>query len=209
MVAGLQIGALVLAAGKASRFGSPKQLLELDGETLIDRACHTALAAGCAPVLRVLGAHAEAIIARPCPAGVETFVHPGWENGMGSSLAAGMNVLSDQSPDLDGVFVLLSDQPTVTRDLLESMAAKIRGPGISIILSDHGDATGPPSLFASRHFAELAALQGDQGAKAIAGKHVAAVAKQPFPEGRWDIDSPEVWERFTRSRDASSSNGSR
>ena len=128
---------------------------------------------------------------------------------MGSSLAAGMKVRLESFPDLDGVFVLLSDQPMISAGLLESMAGKIREPGISIILSDHGDATGPPSLFASRHFAELVALQGDQGAKAVAGKHAGAVAKQPFPEGIWDIDSPEVWERFTRSRAASSANGSR
>jgi molybdenum cofactor cytidylyltransferase len=140
---------------------------------------------------------------------VESFIHPAWEDGMGSSLAAGMKVLLESFPDLDGVFVLLSDQPMISVGLLESMAGKIREPGISIILTDHGDATGPPSLFASRHFAELAALQGDQGAKAVAGKHAGAVAKQPFPEGTWDIDSPEVWERFTRSRAASSVSGSR
>jgi CTP:molybdopterin cytidylyltransferase MocA len=43
----MRIGAVILAAGKASRFASPKQLLEIDGETLIDRACRTALEAGC------------------------------------------------------------------------------------------------------------------------------------------------------------------
>lgn len=200
----MKTGALVLAAGKASRFGSPKQLLEIDGVTLLDRACGTALAAGCDPVLRVIGAHAEEILARDCPARVWTFHHVGWEEGMGSSLASGVKHLLDLAPDLDAVLVLLPDQPAVGVDLLESMFAVLREPVPSIVLCDHGEATGPPALFAAEHFESLSELGGDQGAKAIASRHPEATATVPFPEGAWDIDSPEVWERFTRARGASS-----
>ncbi|QJE95885.1 nucleotidyltransferase family protein [Luteolibacter luteus] len=200
----MKIGALVLAAGKASRFGSPKQLLEIDGVTLLDRACLTALAAGCDPVLRVIGAHAEEILARECPARVWTFHHADWEQGMGSSLASGVRHLLDLAPDIEAVLVLLSDQPAVTTDLLEAMFAALREPVPSIVLCDHGEATGPPALFAAEHFDRLLGLGGDQGARVIASRHPEAVGKVPFPEGAWDIDSPEVWERFTRARDASS-----
>lgn len=205
----MKIGALVLAAGKASRFGAPKQLLEIDGVTLLDRACLTALDAGCDPVLRVLGANAELILARDCPAKLATLNHSGWEEGMGSSLAAGVKCVLDLSPDLDAILVLLSDQPAVTRELLESMMAELQRPGVSIVLCDHGDASGPPSLFAAKHFPQLMSLSGDQGAKAIASKHPAEIAKVSFPEGAWDIDSPEVWEEFTRARDASPERRSR
>ena len=188
----MKTGAVILAAGKASRFGAPKQLLEIDGEALIDRACRTALEAGCEPVLRVLGAHAEAILERPCPSGVETLVHAGWEEGMGSSLAAGVNHLLGLEPELEAVVVMLADQPMVTVSLLDEM--RMRLSEASIVLCDHGDATGPPALFGWQHFVELGALEGDRGAKAVAARHrVAAVA---FPEAAWDIDSPEAWARF-------------
>lgn len=200
----MKIGALVLAAGKASRFGAPKQLLEIDGVTLLDRACGTALRAGCEPVLRVIGAHAEEILARDCPAKVWTFHHAGWEEGMGSSLASGLKHLLDLAPDLDAVLVLLSDQPAVGVDLLEAMFEGLREPASSIVICDHGAATGPPALFAAEHFEQLLELGGDQGAKAIASRNPEAVAKVSFPEGAWDIDSPEVWERFTRARGANS-----
>ncbi|RYD49137.1 MAG: nucleotidyltransferase family protein [Verrucomicrobiaceae bacterium] len=192
----MKIGAVVLAAGKASRFGAPKQLLEIEGETLIDRACRTALEAGCDPVLRVLGAHAEAIMALPCPRHVETLVHAGWEEGMGSSLSAGVSHLLEGAPGLDGVLVMLADQPMVTVDLLEEMTARLSESGI--VLCDHGEATGPPALFEMEHFAELMALHGDRGAKAVAANHNALLVA--FADAAWDIDSPEAWDKFVERR---------
>ena len=191
----MKIGAVVLAAGQASRFGSPKQLLEIHGETLIDRACRTAQEAGCHPVLRLLGAHAEMILERPCPAGVETFVHDGWEEGMGSSLAAGVARLLELCPELDAVFVLLADQPMTTATLLKSMEAGLQK--ASIVWCDHSNVKGPPALFERKHFEELQALQGDRGAKAVAANH--PTASVPFPDAAWDIDSPEAWEKFLSS----------
>ncbi|MES2919951.1 MAG: nucleotidyltransferase family protein [Verrucomicrobiota bacterium] len=187
----MRIGAVVLAAGKASRFGSPKQLLEISGETLIDRACRTALEAGCDPVLRLLGAHADKILERTCPAGVDTFVHAGWEDGMGSSLAAGVSRLMELCPELDAVFVLLADQPMTSAVLLDRMKA-------DILTSSVVWCNGPPALFARKHFQELTALQGDRGAKAIAANHHAAIV--PFPDAAWDIDSPEAWQKFQAAR---------
>lgn len=188
----MRTGAVILAAGKASRFGAPKQLLEFQGETLIDRACRTALEAGCDPVLRVLGAHADAIQSLPCPAGVSTLVHDGWEEGMGSSLAAGVSGLLELQPDLDALLVLLADQPLVTAGLLENLGESLAQ--ASIVWCEHGEAKGPPALFTREHFPELVSLQGDRGAKAVIARHEAVTV--PFPDAAWDIDSPEAWERF-------------
>jgi len=188
----MRIGAVVLAAGKASRFGSPKQLLEIAGETLIDRACRTATDAGCTPVLRLLGAHAETILAHPCPAGIETFVHAAWEEGMGGSLAAALTHLLDLAPGIDALFVLLADQPMVTPRLLETMAGELDR--ASIVLCEYAGVTGPPALFARPHFPALRALHGDRGAKSVAAGHHLAIV--PFPDGAWDIDSPGAWEEF-------------
>ncbi len=188
----MKVGAVILAAGKASRFGSPKQLLEFKGETLIDRACRTAMEAGCQPVLRVLGSHGEKIIARPCPDRVETFVHPAWEEGMGSSLAAGVSRLLELAPDLDGIFVLLADQPMIAPSLLKTMILELQK--TSVVWCIQSNITGPPALFARIHFEELLALRGDRGAKAVAKNHEAATVA--FPRARWDIDSPEAWDQF-------------
>lgn len=191
----MRIGVVVLAAGKASRFGSPKQLLKIGGETLIDRACRTALEAGCDLVLRLLGAHVDEILEHPCPAGVETFFHVGWEEGMGSTLAAGTSRLLELAPTIDAILVLLADQPMVSAQLIREMSKKLAD--ATVVWCAHSGISGPPALFAREHFGELLALQGDRGAKAIAVIHRAATV--PFSGAGWDIDSPETWQNLFAS----------
>ena len=189
-------GAIILAAGEASRFGAPKQLLQIDGIPLIDRACQVAADAGCGPILRVLGAHADEILARPCPLGVMTEVYPDWRRGMGCSLAAGTRALLAACPDPAGIFILLPDQPLVTADLLAEMRHQLAGPAISAVICGHHTVQGPPALFRPSRFAELLALTGDRGAKSIATRHPEQLATVQFPGVAQDIDTPEAWARF-------------
>lgn len=196
----MRIGAVVLAAGKASRFGSPKQLLVLDGETLLNRTCRVAKEAGCDPVLRVLGCHAEAILSEPCPSGVESLVHVGWENGMGSSIAAGATRLMDLQPGLEAMVILLADQPSVSSQLIGHMGNLLQAG--KPVLCDYGGVTGPPAMFPRTHFGILAACSGDRGAKGAAGSDPILVS---FPGGRWDLDTLPDWERFKGCGDANPS----
>jgi molybdenum cofactor cytidylyltransferase len=188
----MNCAAVILAAGAASRFGSPKQLLEINGETLLDRACRVAREADCGAVLRVLGGHAKEILFRPCPPGILTLHHEAWRDGMGSSLAAGLRELLAAHPDLDGIFILLPDQPQVTPDLLRKMPAA----GSAIVLCEHAGLRGPPAFFRRAHFSELLALSGDRGAKAVAARHPDQLATVDFPGLAQDIDTPEAWEKF-------------
>ncbi|MGL4401128.1 MAG: nucleotidyltransferase family protein [Luteolibacter sp.] len=186
-------GAIILAAGSATRFGGRKQLLEMNGETLIDRACRTALAAGCRPVLRVLGACANEILQRPELPDVATLVHRNWSEGMGSSLAAGIGELLKREPKCEAIFILLADQPLVSPELLQQMLHSL-DLRFSMVLCDYGESSGPPALFKRVHFPELMKLTGDRGAKLLAANHPGAVAWLPFPGGLCDIDSKEAWE---------------
>ncbi len=195
----MKTGALILAAGGATRFGGPKQLLEIDGETLIDRAGKTALAAGCAPVLRVLGARAEEILKRPELPDVTTLVHENWQDGMGSSLAAGICRLLEIEPECDAVFILLADQPLVSAGLLETMLPPLEE-HFTMVICEYGEGSGPPALFKWPHFQELMELTGDRGARSLAAKHPGTVAWFPFPGGACDIDSQEAWANFTKDR---------
>jgi molybdenum cofactor cytidylyltransferase len=195
----MKAGALILAAGGATRFGGAKQLLEIDGETLIDRACKTALAAGCEPVLRVLGARADEILERPELQGVTTLVHDYWQEGMGGSLAAGICRLLEIEPECDAVFILLADQPLVSRGLLETMLPLLEE-YFSMVICDYGGSSGPPAVFKWPHFPELMELTGDRGAKSLAARHPGAVAWHPFPGGACDVDSKEAWEEFLAHR---------
>jgi molybdenum cofactor cytidylyltransferase len=203
----MKIAAIILGAGGASRFGSAKQLLEIDGETLIDRVGRVAAEAGCRPILRLLGAHAREISAGPANPEIITIINAGWQLGMGSTLALAVAELEYRAADCDAVFILLCDQPLVDAAMLRPMIDQLQQPGISIVLADNGETTGPPALFSKAHFAELKQLTGDRGAKLVANQHPSATATVPMPAARWDIDSQELWTAFQNSRNPSQITG--
>jgi molybdenum cofactor cytidylyltransferase len=140
----LRVAAIVLAAGEARRMGSAKGLLPWRGETLLRHCVRTALASQCDEVYIVLGAHEDAL--RPEVADLDARVvrHENWQEGMGSSLASAARQLP---PHLDGVVVLLCDQPFVSAELIDQLIA--RGDGRTMVASSYNDTTGAPAYFAS------------------------------------------------------------
>ncbi|MBK1833808.1 nucleotidyltransferase family protein [Roseibacillus ishigakijimensis] len=185
-------GAVILAAGEARRFGKPKQLLQWQGETLLERACRLAITAGCHPVRVVLGARREAIARLALPPEVTLVTNENWQEGMGNSLACGVRSL----PEVDAVFVLLVDQPGVTVETLLRMKAPLESGEASLVQCQAGEWMGPPALFARAHFSELAQLQGEEGGRAVIRKHLERRALVSAPEAKCDIDSEAEWETF-------------
>src|SRR5699024_11945192 len=75
-----QLVGVLLAAGAGRRFGQPKALARVGGQSLVRRGCEVLAAGGCARVHVVVGAHAEQVRAELRPG--ETAVYaPGWETG--------------------------------------------------------------------------------------------------------------------------------
>jgi CTP:molybdopterin cytidylyltransferase MocA len=90
------VAGVLLAAGEGSRFGGPKALVELDGQTLAERGVGLLRAGGADPILIVTGATPIQI------PGTQTVYNPDWRTGMGSSLRAALNALTipdDASPE--------------------------------------------------------------------------------------------------------------
>jgi molybdenum cofactor cytidylyltransferase len=56
-----QIAAVILAAGASTRMGTPKQLLQWQGRSLLRSITETAIAAYCDPIIVVLGASSDLI----------------------------------------------------------------------------------------------------------------------------------------------------
>ena len=185
----------ILAAGAASRWkNGPKALAPWRGRTLIDHACELARAAGCGPTYRVLGAHREAIEATSAPADVVTIFHPDWAEGLGSSLACGARAVSaDPAADVcAGLIVLPCDQPLVSAATLLALRAEHERGGRGMVFSDHGAGRpGPPAFFARRHWAGLASLTGDSGARPLSSAHPEDCVLVPAPFAAEDIDTIE------------------
>lgn len=192
------VAAVILAAGASSRLGRPKQLLTLNGQSLLRRTVEAATKAGCAPVVVVLGAHAEQLAGEvDDSAAVQTVVNARWAEGMGTSLASGVAALEAAAPNVCAVVVLLCDQPQVSAEVVRALVETFFVSGKPIVASEYGDVRGAPCLFARSLFPELGTLSGDVGARKIiarqAAEHVAVV---PFAGGQEDVDTPNDWRRL-------------
>lgn len=178
------IPAVILAAGASRRLGRPKQLVLLDGETLLRRAVRAALA-GCAPVLVVVGSQAAEIEASLAGMPVRVVANPEWQEGMAASIRAGIRALPGDAP---AALFLVCDQTAVDGALVGRLLAVRRAHPEAVVACAYGNARGTPSLFPARCFPQLLKLQGDRGARdLLAGPDVLTV---PFPEGVADVDTP-------------------
>lgn len=180
---------LVLAAGGSSRMGQPKQLLIVDGEPLVRRVALTALEANLHPVVVVLGAQADRIRPHLQDLAVSIVENPRWQEGMASSLRAGVGAIMADVPRARGLIVMLADQPRLTAVHLRNLEAAQRASNRTIVASDYGDHLGPPAYFGRAHFRALLALRGDVGARELLRAFDAESIAAPAGSGM-DLDSP-------------------
>lgn len=152
----MRVGAVILAAGASKRLGEPKQLLMLGGETLLERAVRAAHAAGCSPVIVVLGASAEVIQTECVFDDAIVVVNENWTEGMGSSVRAGVGAVQD----LDACIVMTCDMPAVTAQHLRALMCSGE-----VTASSYFGKKGVPAYFPVEAFQSLMKLQGDSGAK--------------------------------------------
>lgn len=181
--------ALILAAGAGRRMGGPKALLVLDGETLLRRTVRRALEAGCAPVFAVVGDWANGLEGLA----VQTILNLDADEGMARSIRLGVRALPAETAS---VLILTVDQPEVDASLLRRLIQLAEGdPGQPAACSYQGT-LGIPAVLPRRLFADLLALRGDRGAKAILMRQ--NTLPLPFPGGAVDLDTPEDLDRLRR-----------
>lgn len=190
------VAALLLAAGRSSRMGSNKLVKELEGKTLIAHVADQALAAGFADVVVVTGHQAEAI-RRALAGRPVTWVHNVlYEQGMASSLKAGVEALP---ASVEALLICLGDMPRVTAQQMQTIArAYDPAKGHTICVPVFQDQRGNPVLFGRRHFAEMRMLEGDRGARTLLAKHADQVREVDMTDDAvlTDVDTPESLARI-------------
>lgn len=198
MNANPKIGILLLAAGKSSRLGQTKQLLDYKGRKLIQHTLSICLESKIGPVMVVTGAFYQKVESAIKDFDCQVIRNEHWQKGMGSSVSAGVRSVIEDG--LDAVVLVLVDQIHLQAKHLHQLKDKFVKDASSIILSQYDDGQGPPSLFASQHFDALAVLDGEAGAKPIVKKNKDKVAYIDFPQGHIDIDRPEDLDRLLTSQ---------
>ncbi|MCS6925798.1 MAG: nucleotidyltransferase family protein [Candidatus Binatia bacterium] len=187
---------ILLAAGASRRMGTPKALLQYQGQTFLERGCAAFLTAGVDELVVVLGAQAE-VSRRAVPVHplVRTVVNTRSFQGQLSSLMVGIGALS---PASEAVVVNLVDHPLVTAETIKALIAAFREMPVPILVASYRGRRGHPVLFSRQVYGELLAAPLDQGAKAVVRRDPTRVREIPLddPGILADIDTPEDYARY-------------
>ena len=191
-----QCGIIILAAGESKRLGNPKQLLSFDGDTLLARVAKTACESMMYPVIAVLGAHAGKIRPTLNIPGLNVVNNEHWQEGMASSIRAGLTSMMERYPQVDGILILVCDQPYLSHDLIKALIEAQRDAGLPAAAASYSGKLGTPALFHKSLFSALMLLSGDKGARKMLEQMREDVVEVDFEMGDVDIDTQADYERL-------------
>jgi molybdenum cofactor cytidylyltransferase len=192
-----RIGALILAAGRSTRFGASNKLLaDLDGTPIVRRVAMAVLASRARPVVVVTGHQAERVEAALAGLDVRLVHNRDYAEGLSTSLKTGLSALP---PDIDGTLVCLGDMPQISGNHIDRLiSAFAPKEGRSIAVPIHNGKRGNPVLFGRDLFPEMMEAEGDTGARHLIGRHAEEVAEVDLGTDAIfaDVDTPDALARL-------------
>jgi molybdenum cofactor cytidylyltransferase len=193
------MGAIVLAAGAGLRMGHrPKCLLQLSGKSLLERQLEALSQTQLAPLLVVLGHHAERIQQESALRhwGARVVLNPQPDDGHVSSLRAGLLALPH---DLDAVMVVLADQPLIDAQAIDALiqAFVSRPVGTQMLQPTVQELPGNPVVFSSEVATQILAEDGQMGARQWQKAHPDELYRWKTPDARYRLDVDNEQDRQT------------
>jgi CTP:molybdopterin cytidylyltransferase MocA len=142
-----RVAAIVLAAGEASRFGSPKQRI------LLPRVLERLNGTSVDEILVVQGAYELELpsdtVSQGVPTGIVQCVD--WRRGPGASLRCGLAALG---PDVDAAVVVLADGPKLAPEAVERVLAEWRSTG-GVVAASYDGRRGHPLVLGRADWTEI------------------------------------------------------
>ncbi len=157
--------AILLAAGAARRFGGDKLAALIDGESVLHRSVSALARSGCGLRAAVLSEKTKSHAPELQQLGFEPLINDDAEEGLSASLRKGVSWAQQQGAT--SVLIALADMPLVSPSHFASLFERALSNNKMIAYSLSGKRRSPPAIFGATYFAELRALQGDEGARAI------------------------------------------
>jgi molybdenum cofactor cytidylyltransferase len=200
------VSAIVLAAGESRRMGRPKQLLRLGERTLLDLTLDNVRKSSVDEIILVLGSSAAEIQQQVSTQGVKIVVNPAYQEGMASSLRAGIAALDPRS---QAALIVLADQPCIRPTTLNRLIEHHGSTRPQIVIPTYRGFRGNPVLLDRSVFSEVMEIRGDIGCRAIFGSHAENISKLEVddPGILLDVDTSNDLKSFVASGEMSLPSG--
>ena len=187
----MKIGAVLMAAGNAERFGENKLAQTFGGKTLASRALD-ALGGydfdAVAVVTQYPELEKEAKERGYIPVKNE---HP--DRGISHTISLGLDAL----PGCDGILFSVADQPCLSGRSVKSVVEAWKENPAGIAAAAHDGVRGNPCIFSKDFFPELRALKEDKGGNTVIRRHEEKLTLTEVPkEELTDCDTPEALEKL-------------
>jgi molybdenum cofactor cytidylyltransferase len=183
-VSALRTAGLVLAAGRATRFGSDKLSATLDGRPLLQHVIDAAAAAPLTPLIVIVGDVERRLDWR----GARPVRNPDPRRGLSSSLRLGLDELVTDAA-VGRVVVLLGDQPRVSVAVIERLLSSAADRPVIVPRYANG-APGNPVVLERAVWPLAAAISGDRGMSQLFAARPDLVAFVDMPGSNPDVDTP-------------------
>ncbi|BBF71110.1 MULTISPECIES: nucleotidyltransferase family protein [Sphingomonadaceae] len=184
-----RIAAVLLAAGTSTRFGEDDKLMaDLRGKPLAAHVLETVASMAFAELIAVVRPIEQApVIHRKLDRrGYTIIVNDRPEEGISGSIVRAVDYVMPNMK-IRGILICLADMPDVPQTHYNRIclaAEDIR----SVVASTDGFSSSPPAFIGRKHFPELLALKGDQGARALLSH---GIQIETTGNVLHDIDTPE------------------
>jgi len=186
------ISAIVLAAGKSERMGTPKALLPLRGTTFIENILEVISRSPVEHTIVVVGHHREEIEPH-IPAAARIVFNPDYEKGMVTSIQAGIRSLP---LGITGALLFLVDHPLVDSESIELLVANAAPDRIVVPVFE--GRRGHPVFFGAQVLEEVLALGTSEGANIVVRRDPSRILQVSVnsPGVLMDVDTPEDFRKL-------------
>lgn len=204
---------LILAAGYSSRMGAFKPLLTIGDMNAVERVSAALRSAGVSRIIGVTGYRRELLSPVFTAEGIEEAYNPDYDQGMFTSIQAGIRKASaglsaddglfrTQEPEWpktpDGFFLMLVDCPLVPAEVLKQLLKKHEENPEAFIVPCFRGKKGHPLFIPGQYAEEILAYEGEGGLKAITRRHEDRLIRLEvgMEEVVLDMDTPEGYEEI-------------
>ncbi len=174
------ISCILLAAGASTRFGSPKALVRIGANSIIERTLAMLLSTKISEIIVVLGADAEKISPKILKnSGIRIVVNENYSQGQTSSFKAGLTNLDS---DTEGILLMPVDMPFIKKETIDLLIEVFLKNQSLIVVPTYAGKNGHPPIFSKMLFRDFKALKNDEPLSLLIRKHEKETLKLPVKD---------------------------